>query len=537
MAFGPSSPALYIDRDWTMPGVSLRLSGILDLDGSLLLKQAVDTALPAVNSSVVLDCNALTAVDSAGIGALVSLFRSLREHNIKLQLVRLPAKVAELLRITKLDRLLVSDETPPPQPAAMELVQGLMPEGKLLHCWEELQCNNTACEHYGQSGYICWSGRGARHAHDGVAEEDLILECFKCRVYRNNVNYLGQVQEHFEQYVQEAEAAFKRLRAERDSLGHELGKTRALLSAAMEQAVDYVFAADAAGRVVLWNPALAGLTGNTSAEVADLSAAVRTLLPGGGPLVWQFMDFIEGRTSEALYETEVRDRLNQLHLISWSRQLVSDSAGQALGLLAMGRDVTAVRHAEQALRDYEERQRYVTENIAEGLALVIEDRIAYANPALATLSGRLEGELEGLSFDELFDPSRRESVAGFMQDQRSAREVLRYQSVLLTHSGEQVHVEVTQAPSQYRDQPAQIVMLRDASARRRLLAYERLIPICSGCGAIRDDSINGAGNGGWYNLEQFLQTTVERTLTHTLCPECVEQMRRQTLELIPIEGD
>jgi hypothetical protein len=139
-------------------------------------------------------------------------------------------------------------------------------------------------------------------------------------------------------------------------------------------------------------------------------------------------------------------------------------------------------------------------------------------------------ELDGLEFAELFAPSRRDSARDFGR-RSEADGVLRYQSVALSRDGVEIHIEVTQGPAQFRDQAGQIIMLRDASARRRLLAYERLIPMCSGCGAIRDDSTSAPGQGSWHSLGDFIESTVESALTHTLCPHCAAAMREQAIKL------
>jgi PAS domain S-box-containing protein len=405
-----------------------------------------------------------------------------------------------------------------------------MPSGHMVHCWEQKQCGETECVHYGKLGYLCWTSSNRCCTSVELSPEDRIIECFKCPVYQANVNYISEVQEHFERYVSEAEQAFAKLRAERDSLGRELSKVRALLTASVDQSAEYIFACDPFGRLMLWNPALVALTGQSLSATSDISAAVRLLQPAGGAEAWTFMEFLEGRHPEGLYETSLPDRQDQERVISWGCLKVKDSAGQPLGLLATGRDITEYRRAELALREIEERQRYVTENISEGLALLIDGRLTYANQALASLLGYELNELEAMEFTELFAPSRRDSARDFSR--RSEEDgVLRYQSVALSRDGSEIHVEVTQGPAQFHDQRAQIIMLRDASARRRMLAYERLIPICSGCGAIRDDSTSAPGQGSWHSLGDFIENTVESALTHTLCPHCAAALHDEAVKL------
>lgn len=523
-------PNLRAEIEWQNGEPYFVVNGTLNFEGAEVLRQAVASALPSIKDTLVIDCSKLYAVDSAGIGALVGLYRMARDVGKSIALRDLPPKVAELLRITKLDRLLSGISNSPPA-GAVQATLAPLPEGRLLHCWEQLKCEKPDCCHYGRAGYLCWTTGEHCCVTKGMSPEDRILECFKCEVYKNNVNYLGDIQDHFERYVTEAEQAFARLRMERDTLGRELGKTRALLEAGMEQTAEYVFACDAMGRIVVWNAALTELTGRGAEEVTDISAAVRLLQPGGGPAAWNLMEFLEGRYPTELYETVVLNAAAEERIVSWGCIKVKDQAGQHLGLLATGRDITEYRRAEQALLEFQDRQRYVIENIAEGMALLLDERIAYANQALADLAGYPLELLEGLEFVQLFVPDRQENALRLLHRGTSDGAVLRYQSVLRHKSGSEVHVEITQGTSTFRERPAQIVMLRDVSARRRLLAYERLIPICSSCGAVRDDS--DAARPSWHSLEEFMESTVERSLTHTLCPHCADNMRLEAQKLGP----
>jgi DNA-binding NtrC family response regulator len=46
----------------------------------------------------------------------------------------------------------------------------------------------------------------------------------------------------------------------------------------------------------------------------------------------------------------------------------------------------------------------------------------------------------------------------------------------------------------------------------------KLVPICSSCKKIRDDS------GYWHQIEAYLQENLHLNFTHGICPECVERL-------------
>ncbi len=57
-------------------------------------------------------------------------------------------------------------------------------------------------------------------------------------------------------------------------------------------------------------------------------------------------------------------------------------------------------------------------------------------------------------------------------------------------------------------------------AKRRLTALESILPICSYCRKIRDDSGTAPGCGDWMTFEQYLARKTSTYLSHGICSEC-----------------
>ncbi len=56
--------------------------------------------------------------------------------------------------------------------------------------------------------------------------------------------------------------------------------------------------------------------------------------------------------------------------------------------------------------------------------------------------------------------------------------------------------------------------------KERLKKLERLLPICSYCKKIRDDSGKDHGQGEWITVEKYISQLTDTDLTHGICPEC-----------------
>ena len=61
-------------------------------------------------------------------------------------------------------------------------------------------------------------------------------------------------------------------------------------------------------------------------------------------------------------------------------------------------------------------------------------------------------------------------------------------------------------------------------ALENVKTLEGLLPICSNCKNIRDDS------GYWYKVEEYLNDNSELEFTHSICPECAKNTLKELRE-------
>jgi anti-sigma B factor antagonist len=90
------------------------LSGSITLDeGSAMLRKTVKGLASQGSSKIVLNLGGVTAMDSTGIGELISAYTSVRNAGGELKLLNLTREVHELLRITKLSAVFdIQDDEP-----------------------------------------------------------------------------------------------------------------------------------------------------------------------------------------------------------------------------------------------------------------------------------------------------------------------------------------------------------------------------------------------------------------------------------------
>ena len=59
---------------------------------------------------------------------------------------------------------------------------------------------------------------------------------------------------------------------------------------------------------------------------------------------------------------------------------------------------------------------------------------------------------------------------------------------------------------------------------QKVKLYEHILPICSVCKKIRDDSDKEYGKGDWKPLEEYLKLNVGLDVSHGMCQECSDKL-------------
>jgi anti-sigma B factor antagonist len=87
--------------------VIVTLAGELTLDVTDQFRTAIAAFFDQPARGIIIDAGGLEYIDSSGLGALVSAQTTLARKNRPLVLANVSKKVAEIMRITKLDRLFI----------------------------------------------------------------------------------------------------------------------------------------------------------------------------------------------------------------------------------------------------------------------------------------------------------------------------------------------------------------------------------------------------------------------------------------------
>jgi PAS domain S-box-containing protein len=133
------------------------------------------------------------------------------------------------------------------------------------------------------------------------------------------------------------------------------------------------------------------------------------------------------------------------------------------------RDISARRAAESALRESEEKYRLVVDNVSEGILIVRDGHIVFANPSAQRLIGEPISALQQLPFTHAIHPDDREMVLDRYRRRLRGEPVEQHYSFrLLRPDGELLWIELAAVPLRWEGQPATLSFITDITERKRL---------------------------------------------------------------------
>ena len=89
----------------------IKVSGDIDASSSIFLDQAISDALDQNCNKIIIDCQELNYISSAGLGVFMSYIEEFKTRKVRLALFGLNDKVLNVFQILGLDQLLQIVET------------------------------------------------------------------------------------------------------------------------------------------------------------------------------------------------------------------------------------------------------------------------------------------------------------------------------------------------------------------------------------------------------------------------------------------
>ena len=199
-------------------------------------------------------------------------------------------------------------------------------------------------------------------------------------------------------------------------------------------------------------------------------------------------------------------------------------------------DITERRKAEEALRESGELYHSLFEKNTSTILLINPEsaRIVDANPAACSFYGYSRNQMKRLTVENLNVMSEEEVQAEIKRVEAGEKSHFDFQHRLA--DGSITDVEVFSCAIRVRERSLLCSIIHDVSEKKH---YERerdvlisglqnalseiktlrgILPICSNCKKIRDDS------GSWEQIESYINKRSEAQFSHGICPDCVKEL-------------
>lgn len=186
-------------------------------------------------------------------------------------------------------------------------------------------------------------------------------------------------------------------RAER----HALSQFR---ESVIESAHVWISGLDREARVTLWNDAAERITGYRRDEVLGSDRIWQLLYPDPdyrSRIVSEAEQILSDGAEVQGFETTIRTRSGEDKIIAWDSRQISDENGYSVGSVAIGRDVTARRAAEEALLKRERELSTLIANLPGMAYRCLNDSqwtMRFVSNACLALTGYRDEELVGGRF-------------------------------------------------------------------------------------------------------------------------------------------
>ena len=187
--------------------------------------------------------------------------------------------------------------------------------------------------------------------------------------------------------------------------GASLQREVALLRGILDQANVWLDVLDSEGNVVLWNRAAENISGYTREEVVGHGRIWDWLYPDPvyrQEIVERAASIINGEAVEEL-ETIIRTKDGRERVISWNSRSITDSQGERIGSIALGRDITRRKQTEKKLEESEKEYRLLAEHSADVIYKmdIATEEYTYASPSVETVFGYTPAEVLSLTPEDL----------------------------------------------------------------------------------------------------------------------------------------
>jgi PAS domain S-box-containing protein len=213
------------------------------------------------------------------------------------------------------------------------------------------------------------------------------------------------------------------------------------------------------------NSTISTITGFTPEEAFE-KPFVNFVSPAYRELVTKmYKRRMSGEELPSRYETEILSKDGKSIPVEISASVIEYEGKPAD--MAIIRDITERKKAEQALQESEEKYSTIVERGNDGIIIIQDGLLKFVNTPLTIITGLTPEETIGKQFLDLVSPTYREMVSDRYKKRISGEEPPnRYEIEILSKDGKKIPVEISATLIEYEGRPADMAIIRDITERK-----------------------------------------------------------------------
>ncbi len=241
--------------------------------------------------------------------------------------------------------------------------------------------------------------------------------------------------------------------------------------AIIDTAHDLIWTLDTKGNFTFFNKRCEETSGYGLSDLIDNNFAP-LIHPEDLPKVQDvFLKTLQGNLQS--YEVRAYNKYGKMFILSVNTVPLYEN-DKIIGTVSFGRDITEHKQAEEALQQSEEKYRTLINNIQDGVFIIQDSKIQFANESFARIAGYTVEEVIGRDFQELVAPEDLKMVTDRYYRRQAGEDVPKeYEFRVLHKDGvTRILINANVGLSTFRSRVALVGTVKDITERRR--AEEKL---------------------------------------------------------------